>query len=175
MSSIATDHPFSVPRYPSGERPQAATDFLLVTQTSGREAFTALSRAFGHTPSSHLALTDFTDMAALQQVLGERLATAHVGLRLELRGDQAFVWPLHAQARSAGLQEDEIVVSSSDEGSRLVFCVHCANCQPAGPAAHLTCAHCNVVLEVRRHFSQRLGAYLGVCADADQPYREAHP
>ncbi|MOA57558.1 hypothetical protein D3C78_1817610 [compost metagenome] len=60
-------------------------------------------------------------------------------------------------------------------GSRRVFCVHCANCQPAGAAAHLTCAHCGVVLEVRRHFSQRLGAYLGVCADADQPYQEIQP
>lgn len=175
MSSVATDHPFSVPRYPGAQPSQAATAYLLVTQTPGHEAFAALASGACHAKASHLALTDFPDMAALEQAMVKHLATASVGLQLDLRGDQAFVWPLHAQARSAGLQEDEIVVSSSDEGRRLVFCVHCANCQPASSAAHLTCAHCKVVLEVRRHFSQRLGAYLGVCADADQPYREVQP
>jgi hypothetical protein len=34
---------------------------------------------------------------------------------------------------------------------------------------------CAVGLEVRQHFSQRLGAYLGVCTNADQPYAGVQP
>lgn len=170
-----TDHPFSVPRYPSGQPSPKAREHLLVTQDAGRETLAALASTLGDTPLTHLALPDFASLAALQLALSARLKDARVGLRLELRGDEAFVWPLHALARGAGLQGDEILLGSSTEGTRRVFCVHCATCQSAGTAAALTCAHCGVVLEVRRHFSQRLGAYLGVCADADQPYRETRP
>ncbi|AGZ35270.1 MAG: dimethylamine monooxygenase subunit DmmA family protein [Pseudomonas sp.] len=175
MSSAATDHPFSVPRYPCGDPNQDATTYLLVSQAPGRDESAAVASELGDAQAGHLALPDYADMAALQRALAQRLASAQVGLHLELRGDQAFVWPLHAQARAAGLQEDEITISSSAQGSRLVFCVHCTHCQPTAATPHLTCSHCGVVLEVRRHFSQRLGAYLGVCADADQPYKEVHP
>lgn len=175
MSTVAHDHPFSVPRYPSGQPSPAAREHLLVTQDAGREARAALAAALGSCQLDHLALPDFPDLAALQQALSARLQQAHVGLRLDLRGDEAFVWPLQALARGAGLQEDEILLDCRPDGTRRVFCVHCATCQPAGYGDRHTCAHCGVVLEVRRHFSQRQGAYLGVCADADQPYQEARP
>lgn len=160
MSSIPTDHPFSVPRYDRHHGPAG----LLVTQCRD----TALA------DGCQLVLGDFPDSAALQQALADRLHLASCGLRLELRGDEAFIWPLQAVARSAGLLDDEIVLAHVP-GSRQVFCVHCAQCQPAANADVLTCAHCGVRLEIRRHFSRRLGAYLGVCADADQPFQEARP
>jgi hypothetical protein len=175
MSTTATDHPFSAPRYPSGQPSLTATAHLLVTQGTGRDDFTALALQLGKDRLTHLALPDFPNLAALQLALDAQLKDARVGLRLDLRGDEAFVWPLHALARAAGLQADEILMSSDPDGTRRVFCVHCATCQPATSAGHLTCAQCGVVLEVRRHFSQRLGAYLGVCADADQPYQEVQP
>jgi len=166
--SATTDHPFSVPRYASPAAGPKAREHLLVTQTGEAVAARDL-------PLIHLALPDYADLAALHQALAGYLRDARVGLRLELRGDQSFVWPLHALARAAGLEDDEIHLDSSAASTRRVFCVHCANCQPASAADSLTCAHCGVVLEVRRHFSQRLGAYLGVCADAEQPYAEVRP
>ncbi|MFZ6049831.1 dimethylamine monooxygenase subunit DmmA family protein [Pseudomonas sp. CR3202] len=175
MSATATDHPFSVPRYPSGQPNLTANTHLLVTQGPGRDDCAALAAQLGKARLTHLARPDFPSLAALQLALGAQLKDARVGLRLDLRGDEAFVWPLHALARAAGLQVDEILMSSSPQGTRQVFCVHCATCQPASSTTHLTCAQCGVVLEVRRHFSQRLGAYLGVCADADQPYQEVRP
>ena len=175
MSNAATDHPFSVPRYPSGQTCPAASEHLLVTQGAGQEERDALAAQLGKVRITHLALPDFPSVADLQLVLSTTLQDARVGLRLDLRGDEAFVWPLHALARAAGLQADEIFMSSSPEGTRLVFCVHCATCQPATSAGHLACTQCGVMLEVRRHFSQRLGAYLGVCADADQPYQGVQP
>lgn len=162
MSSAATYHPFSVPRYP--DHPSRPAADLVVTRVRD-----------SHLPDARqLVLTDFADSNALGQALAERLARSRCGLRLELRGDEAFIWPLQAVARQAGLQDDEILLSHV-QGSRQVFCVHCARCQPASPEDSLVCAHCGVHLEVRRHFSQRLGAYLGVCADADQPFAEVRP
>lgn len=158
MSHSATLHPFSVPRY----APQGEPADLLVTQY--RDAG----------PAEQLALGDFADVQALHRAVLARLELARCGLRLELRGDEAFIWPLQALARAAGLDAEEIVLSHVP-GQRQVFCVHCARCQPASAATAMTCAHCGVQLEVRRHFSQRLGAYLGVCADADQPYGEVRP
>lgn len=166
--SATTDHPFSVPRYPSAASDRKPRERLLVSQSG--EAFAA-----GDLPLIQLALPDYADLAALHQALADYLADARVGLRLELHGDQAFVWPLHALARGAGLEDDEIHLYSSAASLRRVFCVHCSTCQPASAADLLTCAHCGVALEVRRHFSQRLGAYLGVCADAEQPYAEVRP
>lgn len=165
MSSVATVHPFSVPCYPaSPASPSGPAVDLLVTRV--RDARIA--------DENQLVLTDFADSSALHHALSQRLAQARCGLRLELRGDEAFIWPLHAVARHAGLQDDEIVLSHV-QGSRLVFCVHCARYQPASPEDSLVCGHCGVHLEVRRHFSQRLGAYLGVCADAEQPFAEVRP
>lgn len=158
MSSTATDHPFSVPRYDQASQPAD----LLVTQR----------RDSNLADDQQLVLGDFSDSAALQQAFTTRLKLASCGLRLELRGDESFIWPLQALARSAGLEDDEILLSHVP-GSRQVFCVHCARCQAASAADAMTCAHCGVHLEVRRHFSRRLGAYLGVCADAELPYAEA--
>jgi len=166
--SSTTYHPFSVPRYASQTPGPKAREHLLVTQTGEAVSTSDL-------PLIHLALPDYADVAALHQALVDYLRDARVGLRLELRGDQAFVWPLHALARAAGLEDDEIHISSSAASTRRVFCVHCASCQAASAADTLTCVRCGVKLEVRRHFSQRLGAYLGVCADAEQPYAEVRP
>ncbi|MNR39366.1 hypothetical protein D3C85_1575730 [compost metagenome] len=98
------------------------------------------------------------------------LANATVGSRLYIMGDEAFIWRIHGLARSAGLENDEIDISRSIGGARLVYCVHCGLTQAAGPEPVLTCIGCEVGLDVREHFSQRLGAYLGVCTNPDQPY-----
>lgn len=58
-------------------------------------------------------------------------------------------------------------------GSRRVYCVHCGLTQAASAADRLYCIGCQVQLGIRAHFSKRLGAYLGVCDDADHPYAGA--
>jgi hypothetical protein len=107
---------------------------------------------------------DFT--ARLRQVLD----SATVGIHLYIMGDEAFIWRIHGDARNAGLEDDEIDITRSIAGPRLVYCVHCGLTQACGPEPMLTCVGCEVGLEVREHFSKRLGAYLGVCTNPDQPY-----
>ena len=172
---IATHHPFSVPHYPIGQPSSSAREHLLITQDDGQAMLAARSRELPQVRCKHLALPDYGTQAALQLALGQYLKSARVGLRLELCGDEAFVWPLHTIARGAGLQHDEIILNSCAGSIRRVFCVHCATCQLADAASQLTCCRCGVVLEVRQHFSRHLGAYLGVCADADQPRGELQP
>jgi hypothetical protein len=102
----------------------------------------------------------------LHQVLG----SATVGSHLYIMGDETFIWRIHGEARCAGLENDEIDITRTLAGPRLVYCVHCGLTQAAGTEPVLSCIGCAVGLEVREHFSHRLGAYLGVCTNPDQPY-----
>jgi hypothetical protein len=105
--------------------------------------------------------------------LHQVLVSATVGSQLYILGDEAFIWRIHGEARSAGLEDDEIDITHTLAGPRLVYCVHCSLTQAAGPEPLLSCIGCAVGLEVREHFSKRLGAYLGVCTNPDQPYSGA--
>lgn len=107
--------------------------------------------------------------------LQHALASATVGCRLYLLGDEAFIWRVHGEARAAGLEDDEIDMTCTMPGQRQVYCAHCGLTQAAGPAPLLNCIGCHVGLEVRTHFSRRLGAYLGVCINPDQPYAGFQP
>ena len=106
--------------------------------------------------------------------LQQALASATVGCRLYLLGDEAFIWRVHGEARAAGLEDDEIDMTCIP-GLRQVYCAHCGLTQAAGPEPLLNCIGCHVGLEVRTHFSRRLGAYLGVCINPDQPYAGFQP
>lgn len=162
----------SEPRYGLARRADAA-EHLLVAQSAAAEQ--AAASELAGLPLSRLAVAQGS-AAALQRALLERLRHSPVGLRLYLAGDEAFVWPLYALARNAGLQADEIDLLRSGEARRPVYCVHCATTQLGDASERLQCRQCGVGLEVRRHFSRRLGAYLGVCADADHPYAvQANP
>ncbi|WP_437879692.1 dimethylamine monooxygenase subunit DmmA family protein [Pseudomonas sp. LRF_L74] len=172
MSSIAEVRPFSLPRYPSRQPGEHAAHYLLVTQDDGQARRAELTT---YAALSHLALPRYADLDALRQALAERLESGQVGLQLELRGDEAFLWSLRGTALEAGLLADEIILDCTAPDRRTLFCVHCSTLQPGTAADLHTCCACGVTLEVRRHFSERLGAYLGVCADADRPYAEGRP
>lgn len=123
-------------------------------------------------PAQVLQLARYANVAALAEDLRGRLARAAVGVRLFLCAPQQVLWDLHALARSAGLIESEIALHAVEEAQRRVFCVHCGTLQSGDPDG-TTCRSCGVKLLVRDHFSARLGAYMGVCADADRPYAQA--
>lgn len=161
----------SVPRYEI-QPPPGTTPALVVVQTADASHLGCLAAVLeGSAPAADiLRAADYPAPAALHQALSDRLGRASIGLQLYLCGDEAFLWPLHALARDAGLQAEEIHLLRHGEARRAVYCAHCASVQLAGAADHHACQGCGVRLEVRQHFSRRLGAYLGVCADADHPY-----
>lgn len=175
MTTIAEFVPFSLPRYSAAAPATPAALYVLVTEGEGLAERDARLARFepATTQLRHLALPHYDNLAQLSQALLALLHGGQVGLQLELVGDEVFVWTLHGLAREAGLLSAEIVLNGTPGGGRKLFCVHCATVQTASAAGLQPCAHCGVQLEVRRHFSERLGAYLGVCADADQPYAES--
>ncbi len=169
MNCTAATQPISVPRYAAADAFRPVAVQVLVTQQEAHR--TPSVPATVH----HLALPDHQDEASLEVALAALLSTAQVGLHLTLDGDEAFIWALRPVAREAGLLAEEITLRCTGGDRRLLFCVHCATRQAGTGADVQNCRHCGVLLEVRRHFSERLGAYLGVCADADQPYAQARP
>ena len=107
-----------------------------------------------------------------RQPLPRENATRHIVVLQSAAACSAF-WRIHGEARNAGLEDDEIDITHTLAGHRLVYCAHCGLTQAGGPEPLLSCIGCAVGLEVREHFSKRLGAYLGVCTNPDQPYSGA--
>ncbi|GAB7527960.1 hypothetical protein PS3A_03660 [Pseudomonas sp. 3A(2025)] len=160
MNDIVAPLPTSLPRY-TGQAPEhRPRHWLRITQGQGLEPHRVNGQAYN-------------DLSALLPALAGQLQNSHVGVQLQVQGDESFIWAVRAVAIEAGLLADEITQTLGQAGTRSVFCVHCAQVQDASDAGQHTCCQCGVVLEVRRHFSERLGAYIGVCADADRPYGEA--
>lgn len=174
MNDTAAPRHTSLPYYdlPSGE--QRPLQRVLVTQGQGT-ALAATLQAGCTTGLTHFSLPGHRDLVTLQQALAAHLHHSHVGTHLHVQGDEAFLWALRTVAADAGLLSEEITLHLETATARSVFCVHCAHVQSATEADRHTCCQCAVVLEVRAHFSRRLGAYIGVCADADQPCGEVRP
>lgn len=165
--SAAPDRLHSLPRYRQPLPRESATRHIVVMQSAA-----ACSPIVG-TLEQPLVLNG--ENADFARRLHQVLVNATVGSHLYIMGDEAFIWRIHGEARSAGLENAEIDITRTLPGPRLVYCVHCGLTQAAEPEPRLTCIGCDVGLEVREHFSQRLGAYLGVCSNPDQPYAGVRP
>ena len=68
-----------------------------------------------------------------------------------------------------GLLDAEITLLPSADNARRVFCTHSRFMSEPVTASPTRCQGCGLTLEVRDHFSRRLGAYMGVRIDAEVP------
>ncbi len=125
----------------------------------------------GDTSTTAHAASFYSTHEALEHDLLATLDRASIGLRLYVCGNEAFLWRIKRVARSAGMLAEEIT-TQLDAATRPVYCVHCGASHVYDALSEVECAGCAIRLSVRQHFSQRIGAYLGVCADADRPYLE---
>lgn len=160
--SAAPDRLHSLPCYRQPLPRESVTRHIVVMQSA------AVCAPFVGELEQPLVLNG--ESADFSRRLHQLLVSATVGSHLYIMGDEAFIWRIHGEARSAGLEDDEIDITRTIAGQRQVYCVHCGLTQAAGPEPLLSCIGCAVGLEVREHFSRRLGAYLGVCTNPDQPY-----
>lgn len=164
----------SVPTYFPAALNQYATRHIFVCDGSDLRATEALiAQVDDLSTVTRLTMrsAQTVDEGQLHQAVREQLDGAHVGVHLYVYGDESFIWRLHAVALAQGMSNEEItLIHSGDRTSQLIYCVHCTHLHPQFVQPIVTCARCGVELEVRTHFSRRLGAYLGVCSDANKPY-----
>lgn len=114
------------------------------------------------------------DLAHYLQSVTQRIQRAWAGWQAVILGEESFIWRFESLLVAQGLMKEEMSLISI-AGSRQVYCVHCGylQIQIHSNEDYCHCEQCGVYLLVRSHFSQRLGAYMGVCADADHSQGDA--
>ena len=167
--------PASMPRYPAPVLRAGASRHVVVVAGPPDAAMREFLGTLCGVAADRQTLLEFPaatqdDAQVLMLALQQSLAQSEAGAQLYLLGPEALIWSLFNLARSMGLQPEEISLLRAQSAQRPVYCVHCARLHQAGPGTQADCPHCGVRLFVREHFSQRLGAYMGVCANAQQPY-----
>jgi dimethylamine monooxygenase subunit C len=111
----------------------------------------------------------FNDARSLWAMLDAFLLQARMGLRLYAIGSEPFLWQASTIATRQGLPVDAMQLELAGAPSRNVYCVHCRHILHDTGTTLVNCPSCGRTLSVRAHFSRRLGAYIGVQADAEEP------
>jgi len=99
----------------------------------------------------------------------EILSTATMGTRLYVSGTEGFIGQVVQLALAHGIDHRSILTEHRGSLARRVQCVHCKGFTDNVTTNIATCAHCGLHLLVRDHYSRRLGAFMGVCVDAEAP------
>lgn len=87
------------------------------------------------------------------------------GTHIIICGTESFIWQVHAMLATHGYLEHEVsLVLDQTIGHPLkrVYCVHCSHIQDTSEQDYYECKQCSLHLFIRTHFSERLGAYMGV-------------
>jgi dimethylamine monooxygenase subunit C len=96
-------------------------------------------------------------------------AEARMGFQLYLAGTEGLIGQVAAEALAAGLPGEAIQSEHRGSIARRMHCVHCKGITENVATDPFVCAHCGLTLFVRDHYSRRLGAFQGVCVDAETP------
>lgn len=108
-------------------------------------------------------------IATLLTRLGVTLSTAHMGLRLYTAGTEGFIGQVMQVGIDAGINFQSIRTEHRGSLARRVSCVHCKGITENVTTSPMVCSHCGLTLLVRDHYSRRIGAFQGVCVNAEVP------
>jgi dimethylamine monooxygenase subunit C len=97
------------------------------------------------------------------------LANAVMGTRLYLAGTEGFIGEGMRVALAHGIDHQMIMTEHRGSERRRVQCVHCKGITEDVTTNPATCSHCGLTLLVRDHYSRRIGAFQGVCINAEMP------
>lgn len=163
--SIAS-HPHYAPLVP---RPCSAA--LMIADDAGMAAIDALIRQdppLG-AKATILRLRDGAPPATLEAAIRGALGDARMGLQVWLAGSHGLIAQAQAQILAAGLPRGAIQAEHRGTAARRMQCVHCKTIAEGITTDPYACPGCGRSLYVRDHFSARLGAFQGVCVDAETP------
>ncbi|MYR07317.1 hypothetical protein GTV32_13800 [Gordonia sp. SID5947] len=118
--------------------------------------------------AEHRVLT-FSGPDRAASALRVELMEARVGIRVIIVGPAGAALALRGVAHSAGLEDDEIYVTTTEFGDLEVSCTHCraVTATPAVVGEVVVCAGCDRNLLIYHHVSRRSGRYLGYMVDAE--------
>lgn len=97
------------------------------------------------------------------------LGNERMGTRLYLAGTEGFIGQAMKVALEHGLDFNAIMTEHRGSEARRIQCVHCKGITDDVTTQPVTCSHCGLSLLVRDHYSRRIGAFQGVCIDAEEP------
>jgi dimethylamine monooxygenase subunit C len=97
------------------------------------------------------------------------LGNERMGTRLYIAGTEGFIGQAMQVALAHGLDFNSIKTEHRGSEARRVQCVHCKGITDNVTTQPVTCSHCGLSLLVRDHYSRRIGAFQGVCIDAEEP------
>ncbi|WP_423206063.1 hypothetical protein E2974_02965 (plasmid) [Paracoccus yeei] len=188
MTSPPTAPFASRPRHAPLE-PRPCRSALIVTDDAGAAAVVALAErspeligkavvlhvqdGFSMAPAlaalNPAQLVGVASTAELPAVLDRALQGAAMGLQAFLAGSEGLIGQAQAQLLAAGLPLGAIQSEHRGTAARRMQCVHCKTIAENVTVDPYTCPGCGRALFVRDHFSRRLGAFQGVCIDAETP------
>lgn len=97
------------------------------------------------------------------------LNAAPMGTSVYLAGGEGIIGQATSDALAAGIEHDAIQAEHRGSIARRMQCVHCKGITENVTTDPFTCSNCGLTLFVRDHYSRRLGAFQGVCVDAETP------
>ena len=142
----------------------AKAEILYVVNSPAAEGHAASLEGLGASRFS-----EFPSGDALLQELDGILSQATMGARLYAAGTEGFMGRLTRLAIDHGIDHKSVLTEHSGSLARRVQCVHCKGFTENVTVTIFECGHCGNLLLVRDHYSRRLAAFQGVCANAEDP------
>lgn len=97
------------------------------------------------------------------------LDAATMGTQLYTVGSESFIGRVVQHSINHHLHPTSIMTELSGSLARRVQCVHCKHTAEGVVNSIYQCPACGLTLLVRDHYSRRLAAFQGVCANAEDP------
>lgn len=101
--------------------------------------------------------------------LNVMLGQARMGTHIYISGTEGFIGQAQQVAMNHGVDPASLHCEHRGSTARRVQCVHCKGITDNVTTSPYTCSHCGLSLLVRDHYSRRIGAFQGVCIDAEEP------
>ncbi|MDO5630786.1 MAG: dimethylamine monooxygenase subunit DmmA family protein [Paracoccus sp. (in: a-proteobacteria)] len=184
MSSLPPSSLFvSRPVYARLE-PRPCSAALMICDDNGAAALADLGRAapdlMTKTTIIHVAATArpgalidlarrYDETSDLNAAIDAAMANARMGLQVFLAGSEGVIAQAQARLLLHGVPLGAIQSEHRGTAARRMQCVHCKTIAENVTTDPYTCPGCGRALFVRDHFSRRLGAFQGVCVDAETP------
>ncbi|MCV6586036.1 MAG: hypothetical protein OIF47_10925 [Marinibacterium sp.] len=115
------------------------------------------------------SLSQSPTVQGAEEIFDALIAHAAIGTLLFCAGSEGLIGQFSARAMRFGLSPDAIQSEHRGSVARRMQCVHCKGITEDVTTDPFICGHCGLTLFVRDHFSRRLGAFQGVCVDAETP------